>query len=269
MEATKKPIKNVDIYNENFNNYFVEHLNRITPEQRGLIPEELNIKIFKRGNTASAERLNFQEKMYILSVVFKRKVTLKIEDLENGLTVKDYANAKKAQAGKYPNLQAAEDMRSHAAFVLADRDLMNAELYLNHLSSSNIYTLVKAIIPNTNHKIEKKYTENKAIIQRVFKFLENYESKKKRIRTDYQITMPEWYALVYFANGERLGLDFYDKDMKYAYSSNRRVLHRALQRLTEIGLLQRSGPLKSHKYKLTSRGINVLDRIFNNIILNY
>lgn len=266
MQVEKLPIKSVDIYNENFDHFFIRKLNSMTDEQRNKLPKELSYKIFRNGFEGSAERLKFQEKMYILSVAFGHKVTIMVDDEKEGVNMREFSKAQKASIGKVKNGELLEDMRVHAGFVIADKELMAASLYMNHASCSNIYSLVKELIPNTNHKVNQKFLKAKKEINTILNFLINYEANKKLLAMNYNLTMPKWYALLYFSVGEKLALDFYDKDYKYAYSSDRRALHRAMVALSNEGFLVRRGEKKKYRYAITASGLNLLNRIFDNIL---
>lgn len=266
MPSVKEPVKKIDIYNEQFNYFFVNKLNSITPEQKNLIPKDLLFKIFRTGNEGSAEKLSFNEKMWILSVAFKHNITIMVDDAKNGIGMRDFGKASQANKGKIKNNELLEDMRINSSFVIADKELMAASLYMNHVSTSSIYSLIKEIIPNVNHKKNQQFTKAKKEINIILSFLINYESNKKRLAMDYGITVPKWYALIYFAIGEKLGHDFYDKDFKYAYSANRWTLNRDMNELHDSGYLLRRGVKKQYKYSLTAAGVNLLNRIFDNIL---
>lgn len=269
IQVQKKSIKQIDIYNENFNHFFVEKMNKITPEQSALIPKDLSFKIFRSGALANLDRLSFQEKMWILSVVFKHNITIVIDKADNALNMREFGRAADAQRGKLRNIELLETMRAHSAFVVSDKELMMSLLYMNQASCSNIYTLVKELIANANHKRNLSFVKNKKNIQTILAFLINYESNKKRIAMDYGLSMPKWYALLYFSYAENLGAEFYNNAFKYAYASSRLTLHKEMKQLQDQGYLVRRGIKRAYKYSVTSAGINLLNRIFDNIILKF
>ena len=269
MRGVKKLIKAIDIYNPEFNFYFTEKLNMMTPEQRNLLPIELSNKIFKKKNVASAGALAFNEIIYILSVVFKQNITIVVQDDKHGLSTKDFKASVEAQKGNITNGELLEKMQMKSAFILSDKQLMQSLLYMNQVNCGPLFTLLKEIISNNTHKRDKNYKGAKTRIEEIFKFLLNYETHKKRIATDFRLTMPEWYALLFFSTGEQLGNDFYNKHFKYSYNSDRISLFRGLNRLYKEGYLNRRGGAKEHRYSLSGSGINLLQRILDTIILKY
>lgn len=270
MNEQKKPIKKIDIYNENFNNFFTEKLNQITPKQRSLIPNDLAFKIYKHGDKASSEHLTFQEKLWILSVAFSHSVTIMVHDKERGIGMRDFGKASQANEGKILNGELLEDMRIHSTFVMADKELMTASLYMNHVSCSNIYSLIKEIVENANHSVNKKFVKAKKDMNTILSFLTNYEATKRRIAMDYELTMPQWYALLYFSTGnDKLGVDFAKRDFKYAYASNAFTLQGDMKKLVNRGFLFRRGVKGTYKYYLTAAGVNLLNRIMDNIVLKF
>lgn len=262
-----KYIRNAEIYNENFNHFFTEKLNGMTPEQRAELPIEITNKIFRRGEVASAGFLNFNEKMYILSTVFQCSVTITVSDEANGLDIKDYTAALKVQRDTMSNGELLEKLKIKSAFVLGSKELMSSLLYMAHVENTGIYQLIKNYIPNADHEKNAKFMEGKKAFIKTLSFIKKYEANKQKISSDYGLTMPEWYALIYFSINEGLAKDFYNRDFTYAYNSNRRTLHAALISMCNHGYLVKRQFGKSHKYSASSKGLDLLNRIFNNILL--
>lgn len=269
MARIEKAIKAIDIYNEQFDYFFIEKLNKITPEQMALIPDSLQFKIQRYGSRATGEWLSFQEKMWILSVVFKLNVTIMVDDAENSINMRDFGKATKAERAKVNNSELLGDMQIKSAFVIADRDMMNSSLYMNHVCNTKIYSLIKDVIENVNHKKQQKYIKAKKDLEIILSLLTNYEATKTRIATEYKLTIPMWYALLYFSSGEKLGAHFYKKDFKYAYTSSTFSLHKDMKILYDRGLLTRRGGVKYHKYSLSAAGVNLLQRIMDNVVFNF
>lgn len=267
MTFVAKRIASVDIYNENFNHFFTEKLNAMTDEQRIVLPQELSFKIFKYGNIASAGLLNFNEKMWMLSNVFNCQLTIVVEDADNGMDIKDYVASQKVQRGTKNNGDLLEAMKTHAAFALGNKELMNSLMYMAHVCCSNVYQLVKKYTPNADHPKNTKFIDGKMAFTKTLQFLKNYEANKRRITETYGITMPEWYALMYFAIGEGFAKDFYKKDFVYSYNSSMINLHKGMLRMYSMGyLIKRKVGIKD-KYSISSKGMDLLDKIFNNLLL--
>jgi hypothetical protein len=269
MPTTKNDIRSADIYNENFNVYFVEKLNNMSPVQRNKLPLGLAFKIFQQGTKASSARLNFNERMWILAVVFGHKITLSIDD-DGGIDGKDLKAARKAQKGQMLNGELLEQMKLKSAFVLSDRDLMRSLMYMNHVCSTPIYTLIRnEIVANTSNIVDQRFKASRDKLQSVLKLLQNYEANKRRMFLDFKLSTCEWLALLYFSTGERPASPFYDGDMLYSYNSSRANLHGAMKRLEVEGFLDRRGMNGSFKCSLSSKGINLLNDILDKIVMKF
>lgn len=266
MDSPKK-IRSTEIYNENFNHYFTEQLNSMTPEQKLRLPNDLSFKIYTRGNEASAEKLNFNEKVWILSVVFEKEWTLTVHDKDAGLDMENFITSIKVQRGAKLNGELLEGLRVKSFFALGGKEVMASLLYMAQVSCTGIYQLVKKHIPNADHAKNKKFVDQRTEFLKVLTFIKNYEAKKNRIAENYSLTMPEWYCLVYFSINEGFAKDFYNHEFTYAYNSNRRTLHSGMLNLYKRGLLTKRQSGKSDKYTTSAKGLDLLDRIFNNILL--
>lgn len=269
MSFEAKKVRIAEIYNENFNHFFTEKLNSITIEQKQKIPNDLAFKIYSRGNEASARKLNFNEKMWLLEVVFGLNVTITVEDPINGLETKDYNAARKAQRGSLTNGELLDVLKIKSVFVIGGKQLMESILYMSHVTTTGIYQLVKKYIPNAGHEKNMKFEDQRKAFANTLRFLKHYEANKRRIASDYGLSMPEWYALIYFAIGESFAVDFYKKDFLYSYNSSSINLHKAITRLYNNGYLLRKQIAKKHKYTVSSKGIDTLNRIFDNILLKF
>lgn len=266
MTFVAKKIAAADVYSENFNHYFTEKLNSLTEEQKHRLPNDIIFKVFKYGTAATAEQLNFVEKMWMLETVFNCSINIIVEDIEAGLDIAHFKDALKAQRGRIENTQLLDELKIRAAFFLGGKELMASILYLENLCNSGIYRLSKSHIPNADHKKNKKYIRQKDDFNQTLSFLCNYEATKKRITMLYDLNIPELYALLYFGSGEKYGGDFTRGDFSHAYNSNQTELFKGMTRMHRLGyILQRKTGLK-HKYVISSKGLDLLNRIFSNIL---
>lgn len=264
-----KTLKSAELYNENLNHFFTEKLNSMTPEQRLALPYELDYKIFRNGLAGSAEKLTFNEKFWMLQCVFGCDLVITVLDLENGLSIADYGAALKAQKGKLQNGELLNRFQTKTLFVLGGKELMSSLLYLTHVYCTSIYQLVKKHVPNADHKKNKAFVKEREAYNKTFEFIINYEANKKRITMDYGFNMPEWYCLLYFASNEGWAQNFYNRDLKYAYNSNNRDMHAALQKMYKNGYLTRRKFGIKDKYTLSAKGMEMINRIFANILLKF
>jgi hypothetical protein len=269
MTFVAKSISKAELYNENFNHYFTEKLISMTPEHKLLLPNDLDFKIFKMGPAASAEKLNLNEKLWILEVVFGLDVVISVFDPENGLTAKDFEKATKAQKGKVSNGELLETLKIKSGFFLGGRELMASLLYMAHVSTTGIYALVKRTIKSANHKKNERFVEEKKAFNKTLQFLKHYEANKWRIASDYGLNMSEWFCLVNFAIKEGFAIDFYNRDFIYAYNSNKIALHKAINTVHRRGYLIKRKSGKKDTYYISAKGMDMLNRIFDNILLKF
>jgi len=264
----KRAINKYDIYNENFENYFRDLMATISLEQRERLPDDLLHKIFKKGVLNTGD-LSFKEKTYILSIAFNKHTTIVIEDERNGLTEKDFKASTRAQAGRITNTEVLENPSVRSSFILSDKELFNSIMYINHLQCTDIYRLIRRINPKERNKRDKSFAETREALRGLTTLLLSYEKNKKRLVMEHGLDVPQIYALLFFAGGERLGTDFYNREFKYAYSANARLLAKTLTGMHAKGLLKRRGGRKLVKYDLSARGIAILDKVLNKTIELY
>lgn len=265
---SERTIRNLDIYVPNFDDMLLEKLERATPDQIEVMPSTLRFKVFKKGK-ASIDKMNFFEKLYILSVCFKQNVVIATMDEDAGISGKDFNKALQAQKGKLNNKELLENMQIPALFVQSDKELMRSWLYMNYVQCSEIYTLIKGAHPREKSKRELKYIAYQRALAGVMKTICTYEGQKKSVIIQFKISVPELYALLYFYDGEKTGKDFYTVAFRHAYTSNRGDLGGALKKLHTEGYLDRRGTLKQLKYSITSKGIELVTRVMNKLIYNY
>jgi hypothetical protein len=261
-------IRNLDIYVPNFDDHIYGLLNKITPEQSELIPSELKFKIFKNGIYV-IDKLNFTEKMYLLSVCFKHKIIIATEAPDGGVSAKEFKAAIQAQAGRLKNSELLDEMGVHSLFVQGDKELMQAMQYMAHVKCSDINNLIQAAHPKKVSKRETKYKEYYRALNNLMRMFAHYEGHKKDVIIDFKLSVPKLYALFYFFSGEQFGKDFYGIAFRHAYTSNRADLSGALLELYNDGYLSRRGVRQKLAYTITSKGIELATKVMNKLIFNY
>src|ERR1700761_2503647 len=211
----EQTIRNLDIYVPNFDYMLLERLDRATPEQIELIPGTLKFKIFKNGKT-SIDKMNFNEKLYILSVCFKQTIIIATLDEETGVSAKNFKKAIDAQKGKVNNSELLDDMKIPALFVQSDKELMRAWQYMNYVQCSEVYNLVKMAHPREASKRESKYHAYQRSLAGLMRMICNYEGNKKDVIINFKLSVPKLYALLYYYDGEKPGKDFYTVAFRHA-----------------------------------------------------
>lgn len=265
IDKRRNPAK-VGFYNDYFNHYVTGLLNTMTTEEKRKLPDDILSKVFRNGKEGSAEGLLLFEIFYLLEIAFNKSVILLVQDNEAGMTFADLKQVKQARKGKVNNSEVFECVKDKGMFVLGGKNLMEDMVYLNNMYTTGIYQLIKTNIPNTDHAKNKKFVEAREAFQKTLAFLKNYEANKGKVAKIYGLTMPEWYALMYFSE-ERYAYDFYNKDFTYAYNSSRINLFKGMQRIFKLGYLIQKKVGKKDKYILSAKGMDLLNKIFDNILL--
>ena len=263
-----KNLRNLDIYVPNFDHHLNMMLDKITPEQKEAMPSELAFKVFKNG-VGVVDKLNFTEKMFMLSTCFKQTIIIMTEAEDSGVGVKEFRDAVKAQQGKIKNGELLDELKIPTVYIQADKELMRSLLYINHVQCSEIYNLIRAAHPKEFSKKEMKFREFQRALSGLFNTLMTYEGNKKKVIMQYNLDVPRLYALLYFYGGEQYGKDFYNVAFRHAYTSNRGDLSGALSILHRDGYLSRRGARSHLKYSITSKGIELLTKVINKLIYNY
>lgn len=269
MDKNYRGIAKYDIYNESFDAYFRDILATITPAQKENMPLDLLAKVFKGGD-ANSNLLSQNEKTYILSRVFGKQVAIVIQDEDKGFGINEFQGALKAQKAKMKNIDLLNKPVVNANFIFSDKQVFESLMYLNHAYCSDIYSLIKKINPAGISKTAKEKSTVKAAIKHLADLLMSYERHKKRIVMQYDLDVPKIYALLYFSgHAGKLGMDFYQKDFKHAYSANERSLKQAVMGLWRSGHLERRGGARYIRYSLSAKGIETLDKMLRKILELY
>lgn len=255
-----------DLYSENFERYFEDLVTKMNDSQKKMLPVKLLTRLFTNKKNIGVN-LEFREKVYILNLCFDKRITIVVEDHENGIGPDEYEKAILAQRGKVTNTELLSQPRTKCSFVMADKNLMNSMMYLNHVYTTEIYTLIRPLIYSERSNKDNKYHLGIESVKAITRLILNYEMLKKRLVMQFDFRMSDIYAILYFSGGERIGQEFFLKDFKYSYNANSRELADSLRKLHEHGFLDRRGrPLK---YSLTAKGVDILNKIMQQIVVFY
>lgn len=262
-------VSKLDIFNPQMEEYFMEKVSKLTPEELVSIPQEIRNKLFRSGFQRSSHDMKFNEKAHLLTTTFNQDMIIMFLDEEKGIGPDEFKAAIKAQKGKITNGELLKNIPTKSIFILGNKELMAPLLYLNHVLCSDIYNLVSTPVAREKTSSEKNYIKFYKAYKGITEVFTHYEGTKKMISQAFGIDMPSWYALLYFGNKERLGTDFYNGHFKYAYSSSRIKLFTGLKKMYDNGYIARRGQRNKLKYTLTAKGTDLLNRIIDTVILNY
>lgn len=272
MEHPQKGIIRYDVYNPNLDIMLTELVQEMTEVQRINLPKDITNKLFRRGNL-SIGNLRINEKMYLLSSVFKRQVAIVVSgkpDSQEGVNPVDFTKMLKASKGKASTLEVAEELYTEGVFVIGDKDLMESIGFSRLICCTDIW---RTVIPAVRRKPKlgkiTKFEEHRRAFKSIVAMYGNYESNKRRITMDFGFSMPEWYAMLHFYDSEKKGTSFYADRFKLSLAASRSNMKNALTRLVRDGYLSARGGTLKRLYTLTAKGEEAMLNIFDKIVLNY
>jgi hypothetical protein len=88
-----------DIGSENFDYYFFNQLQNISPKAKDELPRDISFKLFRGGgkvNATNSSKLNVVSKIFILWKCLKKKWWLFVEDEENGMSTEEFIKLREA-----------------------------------------------------------------------------------------------------------------------------------------------------------------------------
>jgi len=258
-----------DLSAENFDYYFANELNKISPESKDSLPEDVSFKIFRGGgkqNTTSTSKLGFIAKLFILWKALNKRWFLLVEDEENGLSTDDFLALRAAQKKRDYKFGTTQWLVSSGTFVLASKELSDSFAYLNRLSLSPSYNF----LTKAKNKSSNGAAEWSKQMEYICNFIMTYEANKKRWVADYGISMPEWLVLIYLYHGkEVVGSPIYKSVYKRAYQSSPTKLRRCFGVLQSKGLMQKTGEGNGARLSITPLGKDIVNTILTKYAINF
>lgn len=255
-----------ELENPNFDHYVKALFSEMTEAQRSMLPPDLSYKVGK-GSKYSTSMLTFVQKLWILSTIYNKRVSLIIED-EKGIPVNAFKKILQAQHGKIATRELVDEFRHAGAFFLGDHDLMSWFEYANMVCATPMYKLMtgyKADLKDRS-KVQVRHQRIQEATYGMLKMLVHYEGNKKRMSSDYDVTMPEWYALMFFYEQESTMAKF-QETFKYAYISNTKDLYGAITKLKRKDMIGSRGTSKRYfKYYITPKGKEMVIRLMTRIV---
>lgn len=255
----------MDIYCPNFDHFLQVKLESITDAQLEKLIFSVQHKI-KRFKDSGVSKMSLPEKMHILSIAFNRPVFIVVGSEEDGISPELFKEAIKARHGKVKNSKLLGDLVEDFTFVLGDKQVSESLLYMNHIQTTDIYNLIRMNNPREKSSRYIKFEKKHEMLKGVVDYFMKYESRKKTVLEQFNLTVGKLYGLLFLYDGEKPCKDFYDKQFKYAYGKDRSELSRALAEMNRDGYLSRRGETKNLKYSMTSKGIDLLIKVLNKLL---
>lgn len=243
---------------ENFDLFFDQQATSISQPAKESLPKDVLFKLRKK-------RLPFFGKLYLLWRHLKKRVYVVVEDEENGLTVEQFLELRKAIKARDLGVPKAEGFISTGTFITASKELSDTFDYLNRLSTSPAYNYLL----RSKNKTKSKVADRKAQLAYICRFISNYEASKKTIVAQTRLSIPEWYVLLFFYSGaETSGAYLYKEYYKSAYQSKSTRIKEALGTLQMNGYLRKTGNTSNAVFSITPIGIDLVNSILSKYIVN-
>lgn len=253
-----------DFQADNFRRFFDFKVAQMTNAQKENIPAELLAKIFRRDGKITTKYISFVQQLYILAQSQLSNVFVCIEDRDSGIGMEEYTKFKRKQNGRKSDAEQAEQYLAHGSMTLVNKDVA---AYLTHLNAVSFSRAMNYILKlkNTKQPLLPDLETEFIFITNV---LANYEgSKKKMIRRD-QLSMPEWYVLLYLCDGEEKGgAAIYRYKYLDAINASRLQILKAFKKLIAMNYIQGFGKTKKATYKITYLGKSKVTEMFRKYIL--
>lgn len=257
-----------DLECENFDLFFVNELDKISPIAKAELPRDVSFKLFRGGgklNTKSTSKLGFIAKLYILWKCLNKRWWLVIEDEEKGMTPGQFMELRKAYRKRDYSTDQGNVLKSSGGLVLANKELSECFSYLNRLSTSPAYNYLMGGKNKVNNHTED-WAKKMRYIVNVFAY---YESQKKSWVAGMGVSIPEWLVLIYlYPKGEVVGSPIHKEFYKRAYQSSPTKLKRCFGVLQQKGLILKTGTSSASRLSITALGIDTVNTILTKYALN-
>src|SRR5271170_5589756 len=180
-----------DLVCEPLDLFFAHEIEKISPTAKSELPKDISFKLFRGGgkfNTKSTSKLGFIAKLYILWRALNKRWWIVIEDEENGLTIGQFMELRKAYKKREYSQDRGSVLISSGSLVLASKELGECLTYLNRLGASPAY---KYLI-GTKNKQSSPLSQWTKEMEYIVKFISFYEANKKTWVAATGVSIPEW-----------------------------------------------------------------------------
>ncbi|MEK6883046.1 MAG: hypothetical protein AABY22_25705 [Nanoarchaeota archaeon] len=236
----------------------------MTLEQKQSLPYDLVRKLNK------PHQLNFFEKAYIYSVAYKKEGYFLMPPLdgdEERLTLNDFIKLKKEELETIEN---AEYLLDNIGFVLSTADLIetSAKAHLLSVSPASKYVIKSRNQPKRLRNDQEAHKEH---VKYITDLLSNYDGMKLRLISDNDISITQWYILMYMYDQKEKPLKPILEKFKFAVGGSQRAFYNSFPKLVHKGLLEKTNKAKRKGalYKITIKGMNFYNETLAKYITNF
>lgn len=253
-----------DLRNENFDLYFVMKAAEMTSREKDLLPKEAISKIFTTKGNVTTKPIPFLLQLYVLTKAMNHTAYLVVKDEDKGFDLVDYNKYRKDVKKRKVTKEFVDLFHVQGEFVLGNNEVID---WLEHMNRTSISPAVNYSLKLLNTKKITGEAYDKAFLY-MCSLLTKYESQKKRIVKTMGCPMPEWYVLLYLADGkEKKMAPAYNELFYDALNGSRNQIIRAFKSLVGKGWVKRFSLGKNVDYQITALGRSMIREVMNKYII--
>jgi hypothetical protein len=238
---------------QNFDFYFSNEAEKITPESKAFLPMDVAFRMRPSG----LGKLSFFDKLFILWKCLRKHWYLVIRDDEKGIGVKEFVELSNKR--NKDSIKKTETLKSHGELVLANKELADTLTAMNNLSMGAAYNYV-AKVKNVQPTKTDKFVDEMAYIARFMIF---WEGNKRKMTNETSLNMPEILVLLYLysAGTDVVGSVMYRETFKQTYQSSPRRIKQAFGSLQTRGYITKTGENSGATLRISALGRDTIARI--------
>jgi len=264
------PLKTLfDVSSQNFDFYFANEIEKITPQAKEALPKDISFKLFRgagKFKPTSMSKLGFLGKLFILWKALGKRWWIVVEDEEKGISINQFEELSKKKNKQQKGIEQSNKLVSSGEFILANKELSDALAYLNQLSVSPAYNYISKVKNMPLNKADKWNTEMKYITR----FLCFWEGNKKRWSLQNHVSIPEFLVLMYTYSQDKplVGSIMYKEIFFQAFQSSPGKIKTAFGTLQSKGYLLKTGFSSGAMLEITPLGKSVVNEILTKYAVN-
>lgn len=253
-----------DFQNENFRRFFDYKVSQMTPAQKQNIPTDILSRLFNKKGEVTRKTLSFLQMIYILSQSGLSNIMIVAEDYENGIGVEEFVRFKHKQKFTKTPTEEGNEFIAYGAMTLVNKDVAEYLTHINAISLSGAMNYALKLKGTKKPNIPDKETEFNYFTD----MLTYYESNKKKMLKRDLISMPDWYVLLYLADGdEKKAVNIYAQKFSDALNSSKPQIIAALKKLAGQHYITVIGKSRNTKYKITPLGKSVIRELIKRYVI--
>ena len=258
----------IQLNSENFDHYFLKQVADMPPATKEVIPGPIAKVLLNsdgRIRKKYVHKLGFLAKLWVLWRCAKKRVWIVVENEESGLNLEEFVALREAIKQRDFGVQKASDLQLTATFVTGDKELSNTFDYLARVSNSPAYNY---LIKEKNFKpVPSNMAEHDKRMRYLIRVIRDYEANKKRWMQSKGLSTSAFMALLYYYDREECSANSLAKEVGRGSTLSSRTIANSVPSLRALGYVERVGPHKNSKNRITPMGISVINYIINNYVI--